>query len=90
MACRECYKRKRCFEQRGVCSEYRSVKEIREEIRGTNDELDRDWNRGDRFDDAAAPVGGYAAQDDPAAGDYETGYEDTLDLQACRLRRDSN
>lgn len=39
--CSKCYKKNRCFEQRGICSEYRDIEAIREEIRKAND----DWNR---------------------------------------------
>lgn len=31
-ACEKCYKCKRCFEQRGQCSEYRSIDAIRNEV----------------------------------------------------------
>ena len=46
MACKECYKFKRCFERRGVCSEYRSVRGIREAIKNVNDDWIRVFGRG--------------------------------------------
>ena len=30
--CENCYKINRCFEQRGICSEYRNIEDIRAEI----------------------------------------------------------
>ena len=30
--CEQCYKFNRCFEQRGICSEYRNIEDIRAEI----------------------------------------------------------
>jgi len=30
--CDKCYKSGRCFEQRGICSEYRNIEDIRAEI----------------------------------------------------------
>ena len=30
--CEKCYKLSRCFEQRGICSEYRDIEEIRKEV----------------------------------------------------------
>jgi len=30
--CDKCYKFGRCFEQRGICSEYRNIEDIRNEI----------------------------------------------------------
>ena len=30
--CEKCYKFGRCFEQRGLCSEYRDIEEIRKEV----------------------------------------------------------
>ena len=40
--CSKCYKKNRCFEQRGICSEYRDIEAIREEIRKANDDWSRD------------------------------------------------
>ena len=40
--CSKCYKKNRCFEQRGICSEYRDIEAIREEIRKANDDWGRD------------------------------------------------
>lgn len=30
--CDKCYKINRCFEQRGICSEYRDIEDIRKEV----------------------------------------------------------
>lgn len=30
--CDKCYKFGRCFEQRGICSEYRDIEDIRQEV----------------------------------------------------------
>ena len=30
--CEKCYKLSRCSEQRGICSEYRDIEEIRKEV----------------------------------------------------------
>ena len=30
--CEKCYKSGQCFEQRGICSEYRDIEEIRKEV----------------------------------------------------------
>ena len=30
--CEQCYKFNRCFEQRGICAEYRDINDIRAEI----------------------------------------------------------
>ena len=35
-SCEECYKVDRCFERRGICAEFRSVKEISAEIEALN------------------------------------------------------
>lgn len=67
MACKECYKFKRCFERRGVCAEYRSLKEIREAIRKAND----DWNRyfGDGITAVVSGPGKDASGKDTAPGE---------------------
>lgn len=37
--CKKCYKVRRCFEQRGICAEYRNIEEIRAEIESLNREF---------------------------------------------------
>lgn len=36
MICDDCYLKKRCFEQRGQCKDFKSLKEIRSEIESIN------------------------------------------------------
>ena len=50
--CANCYKSKRCFEQRGLCSEYRSIESIREEVQAVMQSAKASSSAGDSHDQA--------------------------------------
>jgi len=77
--CDKCYKFGRCFEQRGICSEYRNIEDIRAEIEAV---MQSAKIAGDKtFEDGRVSV-------DPAdAGLIEYGSPDACSIEDHRSGR---